>query len=340
MSNRKHLSPYWLCQIVGWGAVAPYWFYYEARGGFAIYWVVLSVLSQVSLQIFVTDQYRRLVHRRGWLALPLRQLLPIVLVAWLLLVTQYMVMAYTIFELKFDHSYFEEDTALGAIAGGSRYHAIWLLAFHLFHFARQSANQRTAVAEAQLAKLSNELNPHFLFNALNGIKGLTREDPARARNAIDRLAELLRYSLRKSTKPLVPLTEELAIINEYIALERMRLEERLTFTMNIPEDTTQCYVLPLSLHSLLENAVKHGIAQLPEGGTIELVLHKKSSYWEFTVRNPYPALIQKNGNYEKNPSGTGLRNLKERLRLQYGKHGNLILKQKDASFIAIMQIPL
>lgn len=82
---------------------------------------------------------------------------------------------------------------------------------HLYHFARQSADQAAHYAqlatEAQLAKLSNALNPHFLFNSLNGIKALTRENPARARKAIDHLVELHRYSLRQSERALVPLEE-------------------------------------------------------------------------------------------------------------------------------------
>ncbi|MEL7163661.1 MAG: histidine kinase, partial [Bacteroidota bacterium] len=275
MFQLRQLSPYWLCQFVGWGAVIPYWFYYESRGDIAVYWVFVSVFSQAGLQIFVTDQYRRLVHRRRWLERPLGQLLPVVLVAWLCLVFQYMLMAYTVFRLRYDFSYFQNDTALGALAGGSRYHAIWLLAFHLYHYARQSANQRAVLAEAQLAKLTNELNPHFLFNALTGIKGLTREDPTRARSAIDRLAELLRYSLRRSTQPLVPLAEELAIIDEYVALEQMRLEERLTFVSELPDGYEACHLPPLSLHTLVENAVKHGIALLPAGGTIRLQLEKR-----------------------------------------------------------------
>lgn len=337
MSNHKRLNPYWLCQLIGWGAVIPYWFYYESRGTIALHWVFLSVFTQAGLQIFITDQYRRLVHRQGWLALPLRKLLPIILIAWFFLVTQYMIMAYTVFNLRYNFSYFENDTALGALAGGSRYHAIWLLAFHLYHYARQSANQRAAVAEAQLAKLSNELNPHFLFNALNGIKGLTREDPARARSAIDRLAELLRYSLRRSNQPLVPLTEELAIINEYIALEQMRLEERLVFDCNLTDEFVQCCLPPLSLHLLVENAVKHGIAQLPEGGTIYLRVRKMGDFWEFTVQNPSPATSLGTG--MNNAIGTGLRNLKERLLLQYGQNGRLTLERTGVFFTATLQIP-
>ncbi|MEO0733800.1 MAG: histidine kinase [Bacteroidota bacterium] len=336
MLKQRRLSPYWLCQCLGWGAVIPYWFYYESRGGFALHWVVLSVFSQAGLQIFVTDQYRRFVHRHRWLARPLGQLLPLVFAAWIVLVTQYMLMAYTVFELRYDFSYFKNDTALGALAGGSRYHAIWLLAFHLYHYARQSANQRTAVAEAQLAKLTNELNPHFLFNALTGIKGLTREDPARARTAIDRLAELLRYSLRRSTQPLVPLPEELAIIREYIALEQMRLEDRLAFVHELPADFAECQLPPLSLHTLVDNAVKHGIARLPSGGTIRLRLRKTLGSWTFTVENPCPVIVTEQST---SPSGTGLSNLQERLRLQYGTQGHLRLTQKGSLFSATLQIP-
>lgn len=357
MKRSLSLSNYWWCQLLGWGAVTPYWYFYESKGGFPFYLVLLSVFSQAGLQIFVTDQYRRLVHRRKWLGLPLKKLLPVVFVAWLILTAQYMLMAYTVFSLRYDHSYFANDTFLGALAGGSRYHAIWLLAFHLYHFARQSANQQVAAAEARLAKLSNDLNPHFLFNALNGIKGLTREDPAKAREAIDRLAELLRYSLRRSAQLLVPLREELEIIGEYIGLEQMRLEERLSVQYNFTDVAESCFLPPLSLHTLVENAVKHGISRIPEGGVITIELDKKDSYWVFTVQNPCPsALIHHTSSVgsgttsaphstklverAQKPTGTGLNNLRQRLSLQFHNDATLNTEHNRSFFTATLRIPL
>lgn len=316
MKQRLQLSAYWCCQLLGWGlVVAPYWLYYELLHQ-SLAQALCVVLVQVSLQILVTDTYRKLVHHKGWLKLPLAKLLPIVFVGWLLLIAQYLLIVFILFSIRYDTGFLAENTLLGALAGGARYHAIWLLGFHLYHFSRQSANQAAAAArnsqlvtEAQLAKLSNELNPHFFFNALNGIKALTREDPARSRLAIDRLAELLRYSLQQSERKLVPLHEEIHIIEEYVALEQMRLEERLMVRWDIDIDTDACELPPLSLHTLVENAIKHGINSLPTGGTVTIHLAATERQWQFTVIN--------DGRYTPARPGSGLTNLRQRLELQY-----------------------
>lgn len=280
----------------------------------------------------VTDAYRRLTHRYGWVRLSAKKLLPVILVAWLVLVAQYQLMGYTVFHLRYEGVY-NWDIFFGALAGGLRYHAIWLLGFHGYHFARQSARAEAAAArgaqlaaEAQLAKLNGELNPHFLFNALNGIKALTREDAARSRQAIDRLAELLRYSLRQSERAVVPLSEEVHITQEYVALETMRLEERLQVEWFIDPDTAACQLPPLSLHSLVENGIKHGINQLEAGGIITVRIVTTDNHWEITVTN--------DGGYQPSTtSGSGLQNLRQRLQLHYGDTASLHISNNDGSTV-------
>ncbi|WP_026231969.1 sensor histidine kinase [Neolewinella persica] len=315
MLNTKS-SLYWWCQFLGWGSLIPYWLHFEqpVNGSYLI--PVLFLIGQVISQIIVTDGYRRLAHRFGWVRLSAKQLVPVVLVAWFLLVGQYQLMGYFVFHLRYDGVY-NWDIFFGAMAGGLRYHAIWLLGFHGYHFARQSARAEAAAArgaklavEAQLAKLNAELNPHFLFNALNGIKALTREDTARSRQAIDRLAELLRYSLRQSEREVVPLCEEIHITQEYVALEQMRLEERLQVNWYIEPGTEACRLPPLSLHTLVENGIKHGINQLEAGGAISVRINSNNDYWVLTVTN--------DGDYRPTTaSGSGLKHLRQRLLLQY-----------------------
>ncbi len=342
MPKRYNLSLYWTCQLFGWGAVVPYWLYYQLINS-PFLESLLVVVFQAALQVLATDQYRRLAHRWGWLRLNPAKQIPRIILAWLALIALYLFMVYTIYNLQHDGNFWDNNIWLGALAGGTRYHAIWLLAFHLYHFAQQMADQRAVAArnaqlaaEAQLAKLSNELNPHFLFNALNGIKALTRENPANARKGIDRLAELLRYSLRQSERSLVPFPEEQRIIEEYIALEQMRLEERLALQWHLPSPLPELFLPPLSLHTLVENAVKHGITQLPEGGSISVSLTKNENQWTFTVTN--------DGRYTPNIPGSGLKNLRQRLRLQYGDKAKLDISNLTSApspmVIASLSIPL
>jgi signal transduction histidine kinase len=336
---RPNLSLYWWCQILGWGVVIVYWFYYEpfVPDGYAL--PLLILFAQAASQVVITDQYRRLAHRKGWLRFPIRKLLPIIFLAWLFLTAQYVGMSYGVITLRYGND-LSPGTLLGALAGGSRYHAIWLLAFHLYHFARQSARADADAArharlatEARLAKLSTELNPHFLFNALNSIKALTREDASRSRQAIDRLSALLRYSLQSSQRDLVPLEEELTIVREYIDLEQIRFEDRLKICWDLPSPLPNLTVLPLSLHCLVENAVKHGIAHLPEGGIISVSLQNLREGWELRVQNNGPFR-------EDNLSGSGLKNLRQRLSLQYGPAATLTLGPlEDHSTIAVLRWP-
>lgn len=338
-------SPYWICQLAGWGTVAVYWFYFSLQH-LSVPQALLDVGISVVSMIVITDGYRRLVHHKNWLRLPPVRLLSIMVIAYLVLVGFYMLQAYLTYKIKVGGPY-TGSIALGAFAGGSRYLAIWLLAFHLYHYARQSAEQRAVIAESQLARLSNDLNPHFLFNALNGIKALTREDPALARTAIDRLAALLRYSLKRSPLALVPLPEELRIIEEYVALEQIRLEERLVMDWQIPEYISDCQIPPLSLHTLVENAVKHGVARLPSGGSILVRLKETADYWVFTVQNPRFLIpsprtsgrAQKEVWQEEQDAGTGLLNLHQRLRLQYGDRASLTLHETGKTVTATLQLP-
>ncbi len=337
------LSLYWWCQLLGWGAVIPYWIHFEqpVNGSYLIPLVYL--IGQAISQIMVTNQYRHFAHRYGWINLPAPKLISVVLLAWGVLLAQYLLMTVVVVTVRYGFI-ISWDIMVGATAGGTRYHAIWLLCFHGYHFARKSARAEAAIArgqqlatEAQLAKLHAELNPHFLFNALNGIKALTREDPTQSRRAIDRLASLLRYSLRQSERTLVPLEEEVNIIQQYVELEQMRLEERLRVRWEVPAaNTKDCRLPPLSLHTLVENGIKHGINRVPTGGEVYISLQETPGYWQFTVTNV--------GAYRPTTTGgTGLKNLRQRLSLQYGTDGLLHLANSVLDGLpvtkAVLKIP-
>lgn len=335
----QKISPYWACQVLGWGSIVPYWLYYEPKASSYVLPLTLLIFDAI-IQIFFTDQYRRLAHRRGWLKLPLARLIPVILLAWFALSAQYVIINYAQFMYRYD-ACFEGSVLLGMVAGGSRYHAIWLLAFHLYHFAQRSANEAAAAArnaqlaaEAQLAKLNAELNPHFFFNSLNSIKALTRENPARSRAAINQLAELLRYSLRRSEQALVPLREELAIVEDYLQLEKLRLEERLSIEWELPKVIDELLLPPLGLHGLVENGIKHGIAPRDVGGKLRIRISKQVDSWQIQVSNP--------GSYQPSAKGgTGLNNLRQRLALLYQGRARLaITDDQNGTVTTTLDLPL
>ena len=119
---------------------------------------LLDVAFSAAFMIAVTNFYRQTAHKRGWLTLPPTHILPIVVASYLVLVAVYMLHAYLTYAVKMG-GFYHGSVALGALAGGSRYVAIWLLAFHLYHYAKQAASQRAAIVEARLTRLSNDPSP-------------------------------------------------------------------------------------------------------------------------------------------------------------------------------------
>lgn len=172
-----------------------------------------------------------------------------------------------------------------------------------------------AVREAELNTLRAQLNPHFLFNGLNNIRGLVSEDPARARQALAHLAELLRYVMQHAATPLVPLGQELDIVADYLALEALQLEDRLRYSLNVDPAARAVPLPPLTVQLLVENAIKHGVAPRPAGGFVALTAQLDAGGWLcLAVRSPghcHPAAAAAS-------SGLGLRGLRERLAQAFG----------------------
>ncbi|WP_228407912.1 sensor histidine kinase [Chryseobacterium sp. OV279] len=215
--------------------------------------------------------------------------------------------------------------------------SIWLLAYHLFHYSRleiETAQLSLRIKEVQLNNLSAQLNPHFFFNSLNNIKFLVLENPNSARRAIDLLSELLRNSLNNNVGRLVPLSDEINLVNDYLELEKMRFEERLQIKMEINAEVSKHQILPLSIQSLVENAIKHGIEKRKNGGFLSIKIEEESNWIKISVQNP-----GKLSNRIKD-SGIGLNNLKERLLLQYNGNALFEIKErKDETVLATILLP-
>jgi LytS/YehU family sensor histidine kinase len=183
--------------------------------------------------------------------------------------------------------------------------------------ARELDNARlqTALREAQLRSLSNQLNPHFLFNSLNNIRFMIHEDADRADTMLVGLSEILRYSLQGDDRGKVRLGEEVDVIRRYIAIVGVQLEERLRFSIDIPDRLHDCLVPPLLLQMLVENAVKHGVEPLRGGGALSLSGSRLGDTLRFAVVNDKPATPADGGGL-----GIGMRNIVQRLTLLYGIH--------------------
>jgi two-component system sensor histidine kinase AlgZ len=184
---------------------------------------------------------------------------------------------------------------------------------------RQSELAR-ALQQAELRLLKSQLNPHFLFNALNTVRSLIADDPSRAQHAVTHLANTLRYTLGAGQNELVALARELEIVADFLELEKMRFEERLTIEREVAADAGGAQIPVMLLQTVVENAIKHGIAELPAGGVLRIFAALQDGVLVLNVENPRPPASARPVR-----EGTGLRNAEERLRLLFDSSATLEL---------------
>jgi hypothetical protein len=334
------ISLYWKCQLTGWAIASLYWSYTGLEGSHVSYLqLFFDFIGDVVLCILITHAYRHFALKKGWHRLNLKALLvritPAIFILGLLFMLciamkLYIVRIYFVPNFPVHFWEFFETARLTLFITGVRLMSIWILAYHLYHYAqreisavKENARLSIITKEAQLNNLSAQLNPHFFFNSLNNIKFLVAENPESARRAIDLLSDLLRNSLYSKNDKLIPVQEEINLVKDYLELEKLRFEERLQAKINVDEKLTQLMVPPLSIQTLVENAIKHGIDKRKEGGLIEVTVEKKEDLLFISVQNSGKL------NAVEQHSGLGIKNLSERLRLQY--NGKAILKMSEVS---------
>lgn len=351
MPQQPRLSLYWKCQLIGWAVASLYWSYVGFTGTrFSYMLAVIHFVADMVMYIGLTHLFRTISKRYGWQHLAPGPLLVRIIPATVLLGIGYLFLTAAktyllrrMFEQDYADSwssYFDAQWQV-LLVTGIRLMAIWVLAYYLYQYAqreiratRESARLALIAKDAQLDNLAAQLNPHFFFNSLNNIKALVLADPQAARRAIDLLSDLLRTSLYRRDVPQIPLRDELTLINDYLELERMRFEERLQVEIHVDDSLLSAPVLPLSIQVLVENAIKHGISQRKEGGTIRIAVAKSDANLLISVSNP--------GHLSAGPAnGLGLKNLRERLQLQYNGAAVFWLKELPEGVVcAQIKLPL
>ena len=188
--------------------------------------------------------------------------------------------------------------------------------------------------ESQLNSLKGQINPHFMFNSLNNIRGLMREDVERARLMLTSLSENLRYSLTRSNANSIALEDELEVVENYIDLAKIQFEERLQFETDIDKNTLLLLIPPMIIQMLVENSIKHGIAKLKNGGFVRLSSKINDGLLEIIVVNS-GSITQ-----SENTTELGLENIKKRLNLLYGNNATFSLNEIENTVVATIQIPM
>jgi LytS/YehU family sensor histidine kinase len=228
----------------------------------------------------------------------------------------------------------------GTIINWSRYVGVWVIIYFMYKILQQNNTiQQEKLKLENLAKttelelLKTQLNPHFLFNALNSIKALVIINPEQSRDAIVKLSELLRYTLQYGKEQQIPVKEEMDEVKKYLALEQLRFGERLTVTYDINESTFSQTLPPAIILTLAENAVKHGVAKQMENGFIHIATSIINNYLQVEVTN--------NGFYQPSASvGIGLKHIQKRLEEIYHQQADFRIEQKNGQVMAVIKTPL
>jgi two-component system, LytTR family, sensor kinase len=186
--------------------------------------------------------------------------------------------------------------------------------FNLQDKLKQEIELQSLVKEAELNILKSQINPHFIFNSLNSISSLTIIRPAQARDMVIKLSEFLRYALDMDMKQKTQLSNELENIKRYLDIEKIRFGERLNFTLNISEDSTDKKLPNMILQPLLENAIKHGVHDSTEPICIEISSNIVGEELQLCIKNNYDPEVK-----AKRSSGIGIKNIQQRLQLIYGR---------------------
>lgn len=195
---------------------------------------------------------------------------------------------------------------------------MWTEAIARVQESRAAAAREAALrAEAEARAVRAQFNPHFVFNTLHSLMLLVRAEPATAERAIEDVAALIRYAgrLQREGRDAVPLQEEVGFARRYLALEELRLEDRLTVEWDVDESLLGAAVPAFSLQTLLENAVKHGVAPLPEGATILVRVRRWNEHVELAVKDDGQGARPEE---VRDSEGRGLELLRQRLDALYG----------------------
>ena len=341
----EHKRYYRVCQITGWSLYTISIISLTAAFGTYSWSNSASQVVSCGIGLILTHLFRIYIRRHGWLRLSLPSLVPRIVAAcvfgaivWMLLMLPLLMFVFQFFTF----SLINPAIVFVTVFNWSATLFIWSLIYFGFHYVEnykktevEKWKLEAAVKEAELRALKSQMNPHFIFNCLNNIRGLIVEDPERAQAVVTQLASILRYSLQAGDTATVSLEEELQIVSDYLALEAVRLEERLRVKMDIDPASLKISVPTMLVQTLVENGIKYGVATLPKGGEISLQSQVNRTALKIQITNSGQFNDASNGN------GVGLKNSRERLKLLFGESASVTVQNESFdSVTAKIEIPI
>lgn len=338
----KRTTLYWIFQIAGWGGFT----FLQIINNLTDEVFIDVLLGNIALFVFgiVISHSFRALFKRKWAnkSAALR-----VLIAFLATIVEgglLMVLVAGIVDLLPPHGNsmldFSKEIPVAAFFNFSVVFFIWNLIYFAVHFFEnyraaeiKNLELNAAKTEIELMTFKNQLNPHFLFNSLNSVRALIDENPVEAKEAVTKLSKILRHFLSLGKESLIPLEQELELVRNYLATEKIRFEERLQINYNIDPLSLNQPIPPFMIQTLVENAIKHGLNKRMDGGTISVQTEVLEGLMSVSVVNT--GKIQQNDN-----SGIGINNTQKRLALLYDGKANFSLSESNGLVIALLKIPV
>jgi two-component system, LytTR family, sensor kinase len=348
--SRKKIL-YWSFQIFGWTSYALLNIFFVAlirlaeNGTFASPsdQIVLSYFLQAAFFLVSTHIFRNLILKWRWIKMHVSQIIPRVSFSVLVLsILNYLFQVFTAFNLgtiNFQTD-FEPVVLLTNIFLVYIFYFLWASIYFLYNYMESynaSLKQEAAINEIRLNALKSQLNPHFIFNALNSVRALVDEDPRKAKIAITQLSNILRNSLVMDKKMVIPFNDEIKTVKDYLNLELIRFEERLQTKFIIHPESGQFEVPPLMVQTLVENGIKHGISNLVAGGLLQIETDVQNNMLTIKIKNSGQYI---NGVISRKGTGYGLQNTEQRLKLIFGDQATFrIFNESDKFVMTEVKIP-
>jgi len=332
---------YWFCQIVGWGlnALLQIFLYYSINDQFDENQIFIEILRMV-YNILLTHLFRKILVNTGLLRYKWLKLIPIITISVLVMGASNF-LALEAFTSLWDPE--SVSSSLLEISGGliepTFFYSLWSVIYFTFHYFERynkSLQYEAAINEFEINNLKAQLNPHFIFNALNSIRALVDENPNKSKTAITRLSNILRSSLILDKKKLISFKDELTTVKDYLELESIRYEERLQFDFNVASESFDFNVPPMMIQTIAENGIKHGVSKLTAGGAISVKTQVINHTLLIQIRNSG----QYKGKNNDTGTGFGLKNTIKRLHLIYGEEASFkIVNENSDTVLTEIVIP-
>ncbi len=344
----QNKSPFWAFQFGGWGLflivilVANF-----LQSSFQWSNIALA-FSVFGFGFLTTSLYRAYVKKHDWISRsPKRLVIPIFIgslitsLTWTVLFLAVQLVIDSMADVASNS--FDLVQLIVSFLNNLFLVLLWSLfyfAYHYFTIAQTARVARykseAAARDAQLNTLKGQINPHFMFNSLNNIRALMLEDVSRSREMLTKLSDLLRYSMTISEKRVVPLREEIAIVRDFLDLNKIQFEEKLQYQFQVDASLNDVQIPPMIVQILVENSVKHGISSNAKGGEVIIAARKEEKTLILEVSNSgkWSADSKRSDSH-----GIGLPNIRKRLQIIYGDQASLHLSQENDLVTARIRLP-